>query len=842
MRRYLAILLVLVGSAAQAATNIDVSSTVAVPSVKRIGISGISHYYYDRLLLKNLVWHNAGFEGLNFQTVVRCASGSATGCVDDVLSNQWPNDFWDGGTFEFILGTAKGRTGTIATFVTAPRDNMTGSTYTFATSGTPVAAGDYFIARKYMPGGADMGWNTQAFGGAAIATEFTDLPPGTDGRQCIRLSAGATGQFAGINSAFGTFGGSNFIVMNGTYRITFKAKSLGGSNNVQVSVGRGNSMFTNRSVPLSSSWATYTLDFSAAEPTNVSAAFVVLAFNVSGSSVLLDDVSLEQTNGDPTNTTAFRDPVVAALRSFNPGGLRAHVLDLGDSLDDLVGSPFAHRRNEYNVYANNKGTVPYGWHEFLGLCEALGAEPYLSIPIVFSDTEAANLIEYLAGPTTTPYGAKRAARGHPAPWTDSFTRIHLELGNEPWNPVFRGGTLLAADYGQRGNDFFAIMRASPWFSPKFNLILGVQAASPFNSRITHNASANHDMLAIGPYIGTRIDDFATNEQLFGSLFAEASWWSSPAIGTPMAGPVRQTYDYVNASSRPVPLIVYEVNLHTTQGSITQPVLDTFTPSIGAGLAVADHMLIMMRDIKIRDQYIFSLGGYRYTREDGKTVLLWSITRDMGITDRKRPQYLAAKLINEVIDGDMMVTTQSGDNPKWNEPLTNRIQLDNVPFVQSFAFASPTRHAVIVFNLSRTDALQATFTGPNAPSGAVTVKRLASANITDSNEDAENVVVTTQSVLNFDPAQPFTLPPFSMTVISVDGGMQTRRMKGDVNGSGSVTAFDASMVLQAVVGARSLDTRQQCAADYNSNGSVSAFDASLILQCAVGVGCLGGWCN
>ena len=64
------------------------------------------------------------------------------------------------------------------------------------------------------------------------------------------------------------------------------------------------------------------------------------------------------------------------------------------------------------------------------------------------------------------------------------------------------------------------------------------------------------------------------------------------------------------------MIVYEVNLHTTQGSIPQAILDTFTPSIGAGLAVADHMLIMLRDEKIRDQLIFSLAGYRYQINDG----------------------------------------------------------------------------------------------------------------------------------------------------------------------------------------------------------------------------------
>ena len=823
----------LVVCAARAATTIDVSNTVTVPQVKRFGIGSISHYYYDRVLLKDLTWHNSGFEGLLFRSIIRCASGSATGCVDDNPYTQWPSGFWDGGEFEFVLGAAKGRTGTISSFVTAPRDQVTGSTFTFGAAGTAAAAGDIFIARKYHPGGADVGWNTQVVGGAAIATELADLPPGTEGRQCVRLNAAAAGQIATINTAFGAFAGSNFVVMNGTYRITFKAKGGGGTNNVNVMVTRGGTTFTNTNVTLSPSWSTYTIDFSAAESPSVPVGFVALAFRASQSTILLDDVSLVQTNGDPTNTTAFRDPVIAALRELNPGGLRSHVLDLGDTLDDLTGSPFAHRRVEYSVFATNKATIQFGWHEFLELCEFLGVEPYIDIPVTFNDAEAANLMEYLGGPVTTPYGARRAARGHPAPWTDSFPRIHLEFGNEAWNPVFRGGTMPPADFGRRGHDFFGVVRSSPYYSSKFNLILGVQAANPFNSRVTHNASANHDMLAIAPYLASRVDDFANNEQLFGGLFAEASWWSSP-VGTPMAGMVRQTYDLINGTNRPVPFGVYEVNLHTTHGSITQPVLDSFTPSLGAGLAVVNHMLIMLRDIRIRDQYIFSPGGYRFNREDGKTVLLWAITRDMGVTDRKRPQYLAAKLANEALAGDMVQVTQSGDNPRWNQPVTNRIGLDNIPYIQSFAFVNGTRRSVVVFNLHRTDALQVQFSGPNAPSGNVTIRQLTSANITDTNESAENVVITTQTVSNFDPSQNVTLPPFSMTVFSGDQSFALTIPKGDVNANGNVTAFDASVVLQSVVGAMTLNARQRCAADYDGNGSVGAFDASLILQCIVGV--------
>ena len=60
-------------------------------------------------------------------------------------------------------------------------------------------------------------------------------------------------------------------------------------------------------------------------------------------------------------------------------------------------------------------------------------------------------------------------------------------------------------------------------------------------------------------------------------------------------------------------------------------------------------------------------------------------------------------------------------------------------------------------------------------------------------------------------------------------------RGDVNANGQVNAYDASLVLQIVVGSLVPDEAQACAADVNQNGSVTAFDASLVLQCVVGTG-------
>jgi hypothetical protein len=232
------------------------------------------------------------------------------------------------------------------------------------------------------------------------------------------------------------------------------------------------------------------------------------------------------------------------------------------------------------------------------------------------------------------------------------------------------------------------------------------------------------------------------------------------------GYMRTNYNNLRNLSGPVPLAIYEVNLHTTESSlIPQDRLNEFAPSLGAGLAVADHMLIMLRELGIKDQVLHCLTSYAAARSDGKYVLLWGAVRDMGVSDRKRPQFLAVKLANEALAGNLMNTAQSGDNPTWNQPPVNFVSYNNAHYIQSFAFSKGSASSVIVFNLHRTDSLQITLAGPTAPRGAVTIRRLGASTITSTNETAENVAITTQNVDNFDPAQAITLPPFSMTVFS-----------------------------------------------------------------------------
>jgi hypothetical protein len=60
------------------------------------------------------------------------------------------------------------------------------------------------------------------------------------------------------------------------------------------------------------------------------------------------------------------------------------------------------------------------------------------------------------------------------------------------------------------------------------------------------------------------------------------------------------------------------------------------------------------------------------------------------------------------------------------------------------------------------------------------------------------------------------------------------MYGDVDGDGQITPYDATLVLQHIVGMIRLTERALKAADTDHDGKITPYDATLILQHIVGM--------
>ena len=109
------------------------------------------------------------------------------------------------------------------------------------------------------------------------------------------LNASGHGQQAGVTSYFDSYTSHSFIQLNGTFQVTFRAKGVGGNNQLYVNVQRnasGLGPYLSQTVTLSNGWQDYTLTFSASE-TGSAVGTVGVALEASGAAVELDDVSLQ---------------------------------------------------------------------------------------------------------------------------------------------------------------------------------------------------------------------------------------------------------------------------------------------------------------------------------------------------------------------------------------------------------------------------------------------------------------------------------------------------------------------------------------------------------------------
>jgi alpha-L-arabinofuranosidase len=133
-----------------------------------------------------------------------------------------------------------------------------------------------------------------------------------------------------------------------------------------------------------------------------------------------------------------------------PGGcwVEGETLDTAMRWKRTIGEP-AQRRNQWNLW-RYFSTNGLGFHEYLQLCEDLGAEPLFVVncgmshkeqrsrePITTEGVEefvqdALDAIEYATGPADSKWGSLRAKAGHPAP----FSLKYLEIGNENGGPAY----------------------------------------------------------------------------------------------------------------------------------------------------------------------------------------------------------------------------------------------------------------------------------------------------------------------------------------------------------------------------------------------------------------------
>lgn len=140
----------------------------------------------------------------------------------------------------------------------------------------------------------------------------------------------------------------------------------------------------------------------------------------------------------------------------------------------------------------------FGTDEFVLFARAVGAEPSITVNVEGRGAtveEAAAWIEYCNGPSTSKYGAIRAANGHSAPFGVKL----WEIGNEIWGDWVRGHSD-AETYARNYIRYAKAMRA---VDPSIKLIAVGDNNMSWNRTVLRAAGESIDYLAIHHYYGRR---------------------------------------------------------------------------------------------------------------------------------------------------------------------------------------------------------------------------------------------------------------------------------------------------------------------------------------------------
>ena len=505
---------------------------------------------------------------------------------------------------------------------------------------------------------------------------------------------------------------------------------------------------------------------------------LVFLITVKNGIIRVDDLQVEM-EGD-NNPTPFRDEIVAALKSYNPGVIRKLQVGGNTVRSSILPKIKSHRgTNSFytQVSANtNRSLSSYGLHEFYELAEYIRSEPWFSLPGTLNKTEMEQFLEYLGAPADVGWGKLRAELGHPQPWTETLRKIHIEIGNEAWNLFggFSGGGFNGPDYW---HDLFATAKNSPYYRNNIILHAAGQNYSSWMSNRILEFTPNADRYAIAPYqlhtLNQRDVDIFQNDdaKLFSWLFARSVY----EIDNSMRG-----HQEVMAKTG-VEFSIYEVNYHTLKGDVEHEVRNHIVASLGAGLNISNYMLQQLKKYGIRTQAFFNFSQFSFNMAfygyDDFGVRLWGagINFRQGY-ERFRPTWLANEVVNQVLAGKLLKTIHTGADPTY--AVTGPFQYDGdpetkegFPEILSYAFAKGKKRGLILYNLSTTTphTVSLELGQSHEPSDATAESWLLTADSIAANNEPENeippVQVATTTLDNFRTGRKITLPQHSLQVIS-----------------------------------------------------------------------------
>jgi len=711
----------------------EVKPEIALPDVPRIGVNLGRWRSYGAGQLCHNVLQNPGFEGTLDRIMVAVHRASAAGFTGREKALARPDDFWKGTRVEVRTGTSAGWQGIVARSLRAGRNGL--AEFITQQPPPPLQPGDMIVLTRNSDEHPPGRWSIPASAAGRVAPVVGSTPPESPGFRSVALR-GAPEHPAEVRYSLDTIDGraGKLLPLEGKWRLAFWSKAEREPGELRVSFTRRGSpapyhrlrneadradtdvrVFIDQRIRAAAEWQRTQIDFEAAD--NGPSGPLELRFVAEGpGGILLDDAELGPLDD---SGGAFRAAVVRALRFLRPGYLRDWQGQEHDALENRLVDSFA-RRTVRSSGRPGEVEFYYSLPDFLELCHAAQALPWIVVPTEFSDRELAELGQFLK---------RRSGR-------DRFREIVVEFGRE------RGDVRRTpADVSNAGLD--AVLADSA-----FELVRkGFGASSPLVTALSGPFSDAAGALAVAAST-PHADALAVNSCFLRSLAARALASARLARLFPDD---RSTFSELAAGLRTQTkdLAISEVDLHTTGGKASASGRDATTAGAAAAAALAQRILEAQAAGARRQCAPALTGDDTPTGDRSGVAPLWGLIRDLGPTQRFRPTGLAVAMLNRAIAGDLhqaALTPDTGD-------ITFAAYRSSGGWSMTIVSARETPLAVdVIFPSTPTAPLPTRLLRLDAPSPWAT------------NEDSEQVRIVEEPVRSDGSQISFRLPPLSLMVL------------------------------------------------------------------------------
>ena len=273
------------------------------------------------------------------------------------------------------------------------------------------------------------------------------VSPGNPHYLKVEVKSAAGGRVGIANSGFWGMA----LTKGETYEVSFFARGEDGfAGPLTVSLENGDGrIYAEAKTTLAKEWKTCRFKLI---PNESDAQARLTLTTVNPGTFSVDMVSVFPTKTWKNRPNGLRRDLAGMLEGLKPSFVRfpggcwveGDTMNLAYRWKQTVGDP-SERRTQYNIWQYH-ATHGIGYHEYLQMCEDLGAEPLFVINCGMSHKEvvpldkmpefvqdALDAIEYANGPVSSKWGGLRARNHHPAP----FHLRYMEIGNENGGPPYQ---------------------------------------------------------------------------------------------------------------------------------------------------------------------------------------------------------------------------------------------------------------------------------------------------------------------------------------------------------------------------------------------------------------------